>query len=246
MSTVNAANSSATSATVNAAAAPAVPSLLLPVIAALAALPPRPSFEQTPAGQAFALIEKTSPESYAALVSQGIPASARANWEKDNLDNPFESLEIACAHLLAASVPAGGLGTVMDSIRSRYYALNGLTALTDKAIGEALLAGKGETFDVLASVFARVKLAKETVSTAEGVRLARLSPSSYPAVNKWLAVGVMVETIDKDGKKSAASVDSILAPAARKWAKANNIELVPAPKQEKDETKGGSKNNGGK
>ena len=227
-----------TSATVNAPASPvSVPSMLLPVIAALAALPPRASFEQTPQGLAFASLPDATRETLA-----GIITAARASWEKDNLDNPFESLEIACAHLLAASVPAGGLGTVMDSIRSRYYALNGLTALTDKAIGEALLAGKGETFDVLASVFARVKLAKETVSTAEGVRLARLSPSSYPAVNKWLAIGVQVEKVEADGKKTATSVDTILAPAARKWAKGAGIELVPAPK---DETKGG-KNTGGK
>jgi len=199
--------------------------LLAPVVAALAALPARPSFDDTPVGKKFASFDAETKE----LLAEQIK-NARSNWESANLANPYELQEIAAAHLLAASVPAVELGKVIESIKARYYALNGLTALTEKEVGAALIAGKGETFDTLAALFARVKLAKEPVSVAEGVRLARLAPSSYASVNKWLAVGVQVER-EEDGKKVASAVDSILAPAARKWAKSANVELVPAPKK---------------
>jgi protein-disulfide isomerase-like protein with CxxC motif len=161
-------------------------------------------------------------ETLAAIIN-----ASRSQWEKDNLANPFEEIEIACAHLLAASIPASDLGKSIESIKARYYALNGLTALTDAECLAALRIGKGIAFEALAQVFARCKLAKETTSVAEGVRLARLSPSSYAAVNKILATGLLFTKDDK----SEASVDTTLAPSARKWAKDNNIDLVAKIKQ---------------
>jgi hypothetical protein len=203
-----------------------VPSILAPVLAALASLPARPTFDETAQGKAFASLDAATRETLAGIIS-----AARQQWESANLANPYEESAIACAHLLASSVPAASLGSVIDDIRSRYFALSGLRNITDKEIGNALVEGKGEVFDLVAQVYARAKLAKETASTAEAVRLARLSPNSYGAVNKWLGAGVSVLRKGEDGKDVSHSVDSILAPAARKWAKANGLDVVAPAKK---------------
>jgi len=203
-----------------------VPAILAPVVAALASLPAHPTFDETPQGKVFASMDSATRETLA-----GIITAARQQWETANLANPYEESAIACAHLLASSVPAASLGSVIDDIRSRYFALSGLRNITDKEIGVALVEGKGETFDLVAQVYARAKLAKDTVSTAEAVRLARLSPNSYGAVNKWLGAGVSVLRKGEDGKDVSASVESILAPVARKWAKANEVACVPPAKK---------------
>jgi hypothetical protein len=213
------------SATAQNIATATVPTILAPVIAALASLPARATFDETPQGKVFAGMDSATRETLAGIIS-----AARQQWEAANLANPYEESAIACAHLLASSVPAASLGSVIDDIRSRYFALSGLRNITDKEIGIALQEGKGETFDLVAQVYARAKLAKDTVSTAEAVRLARLSPNSYGAVNKWLGAGVSVLRKGEDGKDVSYSVDGILAPAARKWAKANGLDVIPAPK----------------
>lgn len=196
-----------------------VPALLAPAVAALSALPARSTFEETPLAKKLAGLlsdEETAP----------IYRNAKQKWENDNLANPFEELEIAVAHLLASSVPPASLGTVNESIRARFFALSGLKNVTDKEIVNALQEGKGEVFDLMAQIFARAKLAKETCSTAEAVRLAKLAPSCYGAVNKWMGAGVQVERKDSEGKPVAVSVDSLLASAARKWAKSNGVTLA--------------------
>jgi hypothetical protein len=201
-----------------------IPALLVPVVSALASLPPKQAFADTPQGKAFASLDAATLATLAEIVQ-----NARLNWEKENLSNPTEELEIACAHLLAGSVGASELGKVLGKVTDRYHALVGLSALTEKDVKEALVAGKGDSFELLAQVFARSRLAKEPVSTAEAVRMAKLAPSSYAPVNKWLAVGIQVERVDTEGKKTVLSVDTILASAARKWAKANGFEVTPPP-----------------
>jgi hypothetical protein len=196
-----------------------VPAILAPAIAALASQPVRATFEETALGKKLAGLlsdEETAP----------IYRNAKQKWESDNLANPFEDLEIAVAHMLASSVPPASLGTVSESIRARFFALSGLRNVTDKEISNALQEGKGDVFDLLAQIFARAKFAKETVSNAEAVRLAKLSPNSYGAVNKWMSAGVQIERKDAEGKAVAVSVDSLLLPAARKWAKANSVTLA--------------------
>jgi hypothetical protein len=154
---------------------------------------------------------------------------AKAEFDRANGATLYDEIEIAIANLLAVEVPAIELGAVIKRIERRYFALNSLLSFTWKDAATSLRLGKGDHFECLAQVFARVRLAKDPAKVAEAMRLAKVAPSCYGAINKAMGVGEQIE-VEAEGKVTLVTVEGLLVVAARKWAKSNGLEVV-SPKK---------------
>lgn len=211
--------------------------VLINALAALMSQPPRPRFEDTPEGQAFA---KVDPALLPAL--QGVITERRTLWEKSNGEDINGERILACAHIVAQCDPES-IGSVCDTIKARALTLAGLVNVTKSELCKMLVDNDAAGLAPFAEAYARSTLATDAgkVAYAEAARIVKLSPACKAMFGNLLADNPKVErvyaAIPAKGnakaipeRKEQIHISAILSPLARDWAKANNFEVVPEPK----------------